>query len=397
MTAHEKPEWAQGSRDRRNAQRIAAGLKPRRRIVPWLLVSVAVLGGVGYFLTNPTSEAAAPPVIPAEVIKQVREAETSVIEPVDLRDTVKVTGTLAPASQADVSARVSGQVLNVLVRPGDEVAAGDVLVELDREALSIALNQQRALAEATRAQLISAEQQLQRTEEMAAKKIAAPMALEQARSTAEALRANLLALDEATKAAELSVGDATLRAPIDGVIAARMVEVGQSVAAGTSLLTIVDLDVLEFQATGTARTSAQLRPGQMVELSAVGIEGRTFSGTVTRINPVATPGTRMIPVYVAVENPDHMLRGGMFATGAITVLDKGAALAVPASALREDAGGHYVLALGDGTVLRRQVGVGAQWNGGKAVEVSGLEIGELVLNLPLTRLMAGDRYTLIED
>ncbi len=395
--ALEKPDWARGAHDRMNAARIEAGLKPRRRILPWLLLGAVTLGGIGFLVTSPSPEAAVAAVNPVEVVKQIRVAETTVIKPVDLRERVKVTGTLAPANQADVAAQVSGQVLDVLARPGDTVEAGDILVTLDHAALTIALNQQRSLAEATRAQLVSAEQQLQRTEEMAAKKIAAPMTLEQARSTAEALRANLLALDEAVKAAELSVSNTTLRAPIGGVVAARTVEVGQSVAAGTSLLTIVDLDVLEFQASGTARTSALLRPGQAVELSVVGIEGRSFSGTVTRVNPVATPGTRMIPVYVAVENPGHVLRGGMFASGAIIVMEKRAAIAVPHNALQRDDESDYVLALAGGTVVRHPVGLGERWSGGQSVEVSGLSTGDVVLSVPLTRLEAGDRYTLIKD
>lgn len=395
--AHEKPDWAQGSRDKMNAARIEAGLKPKRRILPWLLLAAAGFGCVGLVFSNPSPEAAVTSVTPVEVVKHVRLAETMVIEPVDLRETVKVTGILVPASQAEVAAQVSGRVLEVLVRPGDTVERGDTLVELDREALVITLNQQRSLAEATRAELISAEQQLRRTEEMAAKKIAAPVTLEQAQSTADALRANLLALDEAVKAAELSLANAALRAPISGIVASRTVEVGQSVAAGTSLLTIVNLDALEFQASGTARTSTLVRAGQKVTLDVVGIEGQSFAGTVTHVNPVATPGTRMIPIYIAVENAGHTLRGGMFASGLVTVEEKDNAIALPPGAVMHDTDGSYALWLEAGTVMRRSVVPGERWNGGRSVEVSGLSVGDVILTTPLTQLNAGDRFTLVEE
>lgn len=392
-----KPEWAQGARDKKNAARIEAGLKPRHSLMPWIAVALVGAGVLGWVLMTPTPESAQATTSEAELVKQIRAAETVTIEPMVLRETVKVTGTLVPPSQADVAAQVSARVLTVLVRPGDRVEEGEVLVQLDREALEIQLGQEKATAEATRAQLTSAEQQLQRTTELAAQSLATPAVLEQARSTAENLRGSVAALDEAVRAAELSLANATLRAPMTGIVSSRAVEPGQSVAPGTSLITVVNLDAMEYQASATVSTSALVKPGQAVFLTVSGLEKEAFSGTVSRVNPVAIAGTRTIPIYASIENGEEALRGGMFASGLITVAEKQDALAVPREALREDATGSYLLTLSNGAVARQPVEPGAIWNNGRYLEVSGVAEGDVIVAVPLARLEAGDRYTMAED
>jgi len=361
------------------------------------MLGLIAIGAAGLVIVDSASQVA-PTEPPAQaVVKQIRQAETSVIAPATLEQTVKVTGTLAPSRQADVAAQVSAQVLEVMVSPGDAVQAGQVLVRLDSEALAIALDQERATAEAMQAQLISAEQQLQRTEELAGQRLATPSALEQAQSAADALRSNLAALEQAVKAAELSLANATLTAPIAGIVSSRAVEPGQSVASGTSLITIVDLDTMEYSAAASVGASPLIKPGQVARLTVGGLEDEVFSGVVTRVNPVATTGTRSLPIYIRVDNPGQILRGGMFASGIITVEEKPDAIAVPARALREDASGGYLLGLSDDTVVRHDVETEGAWNDGLLVEVAGVEVGTRIVTTPLSQLEPGDRFSLVRD
>lgn len=394
--AHKKPEWAQSRREKENAARIAQGLKPKRRIAPWVVLAIVVAAIIGFVVLRLQDTPVPEPANAEPVTMQIRQSETTVIEPETLRETVKVTGTLVPARQSDVASQASGRVMAVMVRPGDEVNEGDVLAQIDRAPLELQLNQQRATANATRAQLNSSEQSLERTEELARQGLASPSTLEQARSATEALRANLTALESAVAAAELALNNATVRAPLDGIVSSRSVDTGQTVAAGTALFTIVNLDEMEFDATASVTSSARVMRGQPVTVGVTGLDGQDFDGTVTRVNPVSLSGTRTVPIYIELSNEEGILRGGMFATGHITVDQADNAIAVPAAALREDAEGQFVLKLVEGILERQGVARVREWERGRLIEVTGLGVGDTIVSAPLSELEAGDSYTLVE-
>lgn len=392
-----KPEWAQSKREKANAARIAEGLPPRRRIWPWIVLALAIIAVIAYVLTRPAPvEVAEAPEAP-EVAKQITQSEISRIEPQLLQQTVRVTGSLVPGRQTQVSSQVGGRVLSVAVRPGDSVEAGDLLVHVDTESLEIQLRQQRANVEATRAQLVSSQQQLERTEELARGGVSSAAVLEQARSATLALEANVAALEAQVRSAELALKNATVLAPMSGIISARSVEPGQTVAAGVSLLTIVDLTEMELQGAAPAGSSPLIAAGQEVTATVNGLQDRSFPGTVSRVNPVAVAGTRTVPVYITMENPDQVLRGGMFATGQIVVVEKADAIAVPAVALREDADGFYLLKVEGDELLRQPVEMGESWNRGRIVEVAGPSVGDVIVTAPLAQLEPGDKVEMVED
>jgi len=394
-TSHDKPEWAQSKREQENARRIAQGLKPKRRILIWVVLGLIVLGLIGFALFRPASpvEEAAEA---APLVMQIRRSETASIAPTLLTESVKVTGTLEPGKQSEVASQASGRVIAVMVRPGDRVNEGDVLAQIDRATLELQLNQQRATAEATRAQLQSSQQQLERTEQLAQQGLTSPSALEQARSSNAALEANLEALKSAVQSAELALSNATVKSPLSGIVSARSVEPGQSVSAGTPLFSVVNLEQMEFDAAASVNNSARVAPGQAVNVTVTGLGDRVFPGTVMRVNPVAQSGTRTVPIYIELDNAEGVLRGGMFATGYIVVAEKADALAVPAAALREDAEGHYVLKLADGVLSRVGVEVVAEWDRGRTIEVMGLAEGDVVVAAPLAELTAGEAYGMVE-
>ncbi|HTN60777.1 MAG TPA: efflux RND transporter periplasmic adaptor subunit, partial [Devosia sp.] len=392
-------EWAQSQREKDNAARVEAGLKPRRRRWPWIVLGLIVLVIAAFYLYQsqkpaPVEAEAAPVAAP---VMQLNPFEISTITPQTLAQTVKVTGSLAPQRQTQVASQVSGRVVAVMVRPGDTVRDGDVLLQLDTESLRIQLDQQTSTAEATRAQLVLAESQLARTNDLIERGLTATSGLEQAQSSADALRANLAALQGQVAAARIAVQNATVKATMAGIVSARSVEPGQTVQAGAALFTIVDLDRLELSAAAPVGSSAQIKPGQSVGVSVEGLPNQQFTGTVDRVNPVAVAGTRTIPVYIGLDNTERLLRGGMFATGQVVVAEQPNALAVPKAAIREDAEGFYLLKLADGAVVRQTIEQGQTWNGGRLIEItSGLVDGDVVVTAPLTQLQPGDTVEMVE-
>jgi len=395
-TAHEKPEWAQSRHEKRNAERVAQGLKPRRRIWPWIILALIVAAIVAFIVFRPPAPVVEE-VAEAPIVFQIRRSETVTIEPQTLRETVKVTGTLVPRQRSDVSSQASGRVIAVMVRPGDAVTEGAVLAQIDRATLELQYNQQSATANATRAQLESSQQQLDRTEQLASQGNASPSTLEQIRSSTAALQAQLEALESAVETAKLALANATVKSPLTGIVSSRSVEPGQTIQAGTTLFTIVNLDEMQFDAAASVNSSARVAAGQQVLVHVTGLEGLDFAGEVTRVNPVALSGTRTVPIYIDLDNGEGQLRGGMFATGHITVSEALDALAVPATAIREDAEGLFVLTLSGGTLTRQPVTVVREWNRGSMIELTGIEVGEVVVSAPLSELQPGDAFELLED
>ena len=393
---HTKPEWAKGRRDRDNEARIAEGKKPRRRIWPWVILALIIVAVAAFFFTRPATAPVEQAEAETPVVKQIRQSETTVIEPMTLRETVKVTGTLVAGKQAAVASQASGRVMAVMVEPGDQVREGDVLAQIDRATLELQLSQQRATADATRAQLESSRQQLERTEQLATQGLATPSALDQARSATAALQANLDALEIGVRSAELALSNATVKAPLSGIVASRSVDPGQSVAAGTALFNIVNLDQMVFEAAASVSSSARVTAGQPATILVTGLDNQEFSGVVRRVNPVAVSGTRTVPIYIDLENVGNSLRGGMFATGFITIVEKEGAHGLPESALREDADGNFVLVLGDGVLVRKAVEVVGEWDRGRLIEVSGLQEGDVVVSAALPDLAADEAFVLVE-
>jgi membrane fusion protein (multidrug efflux system) len=394
----DKPDWALTRRERRARARAAEGRPPRRRW-PWVLMVVVVAAAFAIWTQQealrsagqrPEPGALQAPGPVAEPRMQVNSAEYGIVLQRDLDRRIKVIGTINPARRADLSAQTGGLVEAVNFRPGDRVAEGNVLVQVDVERLTLELGQARSNAEATRAQLSLAEGQLERVRQLVERNVATTSTLEEAQSSVDGLRAQLTALDDLVRLAELSLRNATVTAPFDGVVTARAVEPGTVISAGTTLISLVDLATVELEAAAPVAAGVQLRPGQSVEVRVDGIPDRSFAGTVSRINPVAAAGSRAIPVYIAMDNSEGLLFGGMFATAEVVVAQVPGAIAVPADAIRSDAGGSYVLRIENDRLVRAPVTMAETWSGRLTRITAGLAEGDEIITAALPELAPGD-------
>jgi RND family efflux transporter MFP subunit len=397
-------------RERERAILARHGLAPRRRW-PWLLALLLVLAAAGaagwqWWRTREAgaeaagtsaagTEAAAPEDAAPRPV-QINRTEWAVVEPTTLRRAIEVIGPLAPARSVNLSAQASGEVEEVTVRTGDAAKEGQVVVRLDEERLALELELARANLESTRTQLEVAERQLERARGLVERGVTAETTIADPENNVASLRASLAAQEDQVAAAELALGNATVAAPFDGVVASRAVEPGAVVAEGTALLSLVDLSEVEMLASAPVAAGAQIRPGQAVEVKVDGIEGRTFRGEVQRVAPVAEEGTRTLTIYVRLDNPDGTLLGGMFATGSIVTEERVGAVAVPEAAVLEDDAGAYVFAIEDGALARRGVEVGGTWGAGLVEVTRGLSPGDEVVTAALSGLEPGRPVELVE-
>ncbi|MCY1234994.1 Multidrug resistance protein MdtA [compost metagenome] len=190
--------------------------------------------------------------------------------------------------------------------------------------------------------------------------------------------------------AQKALADTVVKAPLDGMVAARAVQPGEKVSPDTRLVDVVDLRVLELEAPIPMADVAHAAVGQPVALDVEGA-GR-FTGKLVRINPAVSQGTRSIMVYIRVENADQTLRAGMFARGALVLGERAGVVAVPSSAVRTEGERAFVYAIDKDTLAERPVQLGIRDEASGMVEiVSGLDAGTEIVRNNLGTLRSGSQ------
>lgn len=296
---------------------------------------------------------------------------------------IQLTGTLQPYNQAAVNARVQAEVAEVLVREGEGVKRGQVLVRQDTTDVVARLRQAEAQLVQAKVEARLAELQARKNEELFKKHYLSEIDFAAITGQAEAKQAQVRVAEAQLAMARKAQHDAVLTAPISGVVAERLAQPGQAVAPTTRLLTLVDLSEMELAATVPARDVARVKVGEPVSFHIEGYGERSFQGRVHRINPVTAPGSRSLTVYVRLPNPGQALRGGMFAKGQLGAGSTGAQLTIPAAAVRQQDGKAVVYLIRDGVLAQQAVTVGASDGEGRVVVQAGLVAGD---QLVLTEL-----------
>ncbi len=374
--------------------RSAAESAPLRRKLVWLalIVLLAAAGGAALVVSQ-RSEARS-----AEAAKKngpdvtlefgANDIATVGLEP--LVRTSSVSGSLTPVTQAVVKATVAGEVRAVGVREGMAVKQGDVLVELDATDSRTRLDAAQADQAERRAKLAIAERNRDTNQALLKQNFISQSAYDQLLNTYQGSEAAVRWSDAQVQLAKKAMDDAIVRAPINGTVSKRMVNVGERVQSDAPLVTIVDLSRLELEVSVPASDIASIALGQSVRFNVDGFGDRQFDGKVERINPMADAASRAIKLFVAVPNAGGLLKGGMFAQGQITLSRSKPVPVVPASALFEEAGQSYVFTVEAGKLAKKAVGLGERDTVNGLVEVrSGLAQGAAVVRVRMSSLKVG--------
>lgn len=359
------------------------------------LLAVGVVGAVWAFGAG--KEATAPPALtPQAEGSQVELApvDVTVVREASLDRTLLLSGILQPLKQSILTAEVEGRIQEVLVRPGDRVHAGQVLARIDSSALESHLAEQRANFAASRVKFELAEKNQRRNEELLAKHFISVASLDTGRSTLDASRESMKAQDALVALAQQNVSKAVIRAPLDGIVAARGVEPGQHIALNTKLFVVVDLSELEFAANASVSEVGAISIGQEVTLQVTGVP-EPVVGHVERLAPTADDASRMIPVFIRVPNQAGSLKGGMMAQGRLRVENATGVLVVLMDTLRHDGNKDYVLRVGADRLERCEVALGLTDQVTGLVEIKqGLAAGAQVVLARLQHLEAGQRVVI---
>lgn len=366
---------------------------PKRRSF-WIIAAACLLvaGVAGAMLKKPAPQQ--PVTQAAAQTSQVMEFLASDVAQVsagELRQRLPLTGSLRAVNQASVKAKVPGEVREVLVREGEAVKAGQVLIRMDAADYQARVDQAQGALQAARGQLDIATKTRDNNKALLDKGFISKNAFDNAASQFDIAKANVESARGALEVARKGLADTVIRAPISGLISSRSVQPGEKVSADNRLLDVVDLTLMEMEAAVPAAEIMNVALGQEVQVKVEGMP-TPFAGKVARINPATQPGSRSIMVYVQIDNPQGALRAGMFGEAQLTLAKKAGVLTVPKSAIRNEAGHTFVYAIEDSKLVRKPVTLGLEGDDGRgtAVEVlSGLDSGAQIVRTNLGSLREG--------
>jgi len=367
-----------------------SGRITRRRTVG-ILVGVLVLGALaGSVALRASRNGGASDGPAAQVPLEFVATDLAYVEPAALTRWLPLSGTLRPLNQTTVKAKVSGEIRQVSVREGESVKAGQPIVRFDTADLDARLNDRIGALESSRAQLALAEKTREQNRQLLKQKFISQTAYDSAESNLSVTQGTVKSNEAQVQLARIALRDASVAAPLSGVVAKRLVQPGEKVPFDAPLVTIVDLTEMELQAMVPANDIPELNIGMKVTLAIDGFGERRFTGTIERINPTTEAGTRAILVFIHIPNADGALRGGMFGTGRVTLAAGAPVPTLPAVAVRTEAGQNFVWTIENGKLARRIVTVGRRDDSAGRVEVkTTLPSGIPILAAPFDNLKIG--------
>jgi len=319
--------------------------------------------------------------VASEVVKPVVVAMPAQIE---------FSGPLVAPGTVVVRAKSNGTLLNLAVGEGSRVKAGQALGQVDLEELRYRIAERGASVEAMRAQMDQAERSYKANEGLAAKNFIAQTALDNSRAAYESARANWQAAKAQLDTSQVTMRQAGLVSPINGVVAKRHALPGEKLAAEQQILTIVDLAKLELAGLVGTHEVSRLQPGMPVQVKVEGVD-QPVEARIARIAPAAEPGTRSIGVTLVLDNPKELYRAGQYAVAKVVLPDDTQRLTVPIAAISRNSGQEQVWMIENGTLARRIVTTGrSDAREGRVEILTGLKPEAQVLAARFDNLREGD-------
>lgn len=298
-------------------------------------------------------------------------------------------GSLEATRQVLVAAEVDGRVAQILFTPGEAVKAGQLLVQLNDAP------EQGELAR-LQAQARNARALLDRTRRLVPLQAATREQLDQAVADHEQAAADV-------RRVQALIDQKRIKAPFDGVLGVRRVNLGQFARAGDPLVSLTDASSLYANLTLPEQALGVLRVGQPMAVTVDAHAGREFPGKVTTVEPQVDPGTRTVRVQALLANPDGALSAGMYAHGRIGLPDRPGVITVPETAISYSAYGDsvYVVTPPEAggaapTVRQAYVKTGERLRG-RVVVTEGLKAGDRVVTSGQLRLHNGAAVEILPD
>ena len=369
---------------------------PRRtRWWIWLLGGAVIAGGIYFAVWLP---------IPW-LLPRVETTRVQVLTPTQASTVLTATGYTYARSRAAVGAKIIGRVVELPVDEGDTIATGDIIAVLDSEDLQASVNLAEASLNEARARLADAEREFVRQADLVEDQLTSQALYDAAGTQREVALAQVGTAEARLNAAEAQLDYTVVRAPIDGVVIERNIEVGEMVAPGGftsqqstgSIVRIADPASLEVEADINESYIARLQLGQRASIRVDAVPDFDYSGSLRQIVPTADRQRAVVQVKVSIDNIDARLVPDMSCT--VTFLEEGVdeaelilppKLLVPEEAVQYSGGAAFLFQVDEGLLRRVRVTLG-EASEGRVEVLEGVSGGETIVSSNVDSLDDGQR------
>jgi membrane fusion protein (multidrug efflux system) len=340
-----------------------------------LLIVVAVLAGVKALQIRKMVDQGKKAVLPPETVTTFSARSES------WGTSLSAVGSLTAVQGVTVAAELPAKVVKIAFSPGAKVKRGDLLIHQDTSV-------EEAQLPGAEAQVTLTESVLARNVEMLKDKIisqadfdAAVAGHRQAMAQVETLRA--------------TIAKKTIRAPFDGRLGIRQVNLGQILREGDPIVTLQSLDPIFVNFSHPQQELSRLRVGLPVRVTSDGSPGRAIHGRISTVNPLVDAETRNVQLQATVANPAETLRPGMFVNTSVGLPVRQKVLAIPGTAVLYAPFGDSVFVVAEdnvvkgGKALRQQFVRLGEKRGDFVAVASGLKEGEAIVSTGVFKLRNG--------
>src|SRR5437867_5182282 len=310
----------------------------------------------------------------------------------DWAPALSAVGSISAVQGAVVSAELGGVVNQVAFENGGVAKKGDLLEQLDASA-------EEAQVKSAEADLELARADLERSRDLVGRKVIS-------KAEIDASESKFKQKEGSVEQMRSMIAKKTVRAPFDGQLGIRQVNVGQMINSGQQVVPLTSLDPVFADFALPQQYLGQLTSGLEVHVTTDALPGRVFKGKVTAINSMVDSSTRNITLQATLENPDHALRPGMFAKAEVTLPEKHKTLVVPGSAISYAPFGDSVFVIDEkkdektgkeSQVIRQQFVRVGEARGDFVAITQGLKAGDMVVSTGVFKLRNGMTVTINND
>ncbi|MEN6461274.1 MAG: efflux RND transporter periplasmic adaptor subunit [Syntrophomonas sp.] len=316
---------------------------------------------------------------------------------------LELSGVLVPTQTVDISSKISGQITALGFQVGNNVKAGDIIMQLDTESLNGQLMQAEANLQAAQASaqsvdnqaslvkinLDAAQKNYNRTKALFASGAVSQSQLDEDQDKLETAQkqyenASGPARNQAQAAVnvaqanvrnlEIQLKNATIKSPIDGIITNQSVNIGQNVSPGTAVISIVNTSTLKMKSTVSQDVLPLLSVGQKMDITISSYPNKKFQGNISCIGPIAVSTGEVFPVEITIKNSNSLM-AGLSAHASGIIKTKG--IVIPSASVIHNNGASYVYVIKNNIAFKRSIRVGLN-NEEKTVILKGLHSGDRV-------------------
>jgi RND family efflux transporter MFP subunit len=342
------------------------------------LALAATIPALGLSACKREEAAASQP--PKEAAPLVRVQTRAVVEQ-PMPEYLVLTGSLRADQESNLAADANGKVLQILVERGQAVTRGQVIATLDARAASLGATAAEAQSHLAQSQLEQAQKECARVKHLLETGAISQADFDRQTSQCTAEQWSAAAAEAQQQSATKLLGDTRIRAPFDGIIGERMVNVGQYVQPSTQVASIYDPDPLRLQVTVPEASLGEVKPGTPVTFQVAAFGDERFKATVKYISPNVREATRDLVVEALASNPDGRLRPGMFAVARLELSERPHTVAPTAAVTREDTEAR-VFVVGPGKEIQERLVQLGETKGDVVTILGGIKVGEALVLSP---------------